>query len=150
MNFAVWYRRRCRLLKRNSIGRLCYSDNYGVHKAYLGEWEERSLNTMRFFIKNTTSKAQPVDQEVGVFCQNFVKREYRMLEMNYNEAVRNGYNPPQRGLAEMRLWFMNVLNKLYYELKNNRKRLILHSWNNSGLKLPIDGSEDNADEFTHF
>ena len=70
--------------------------------------------------------------------------------MEYNESVRNGYNPPQRGLAEMRLWFMKVLDDLYYELKNNRKKLILHSWINSGLKLPINGSEDYADEFTHF
>ena len=130
--------------------RVLYTDSYGVHDAYSDEFEDLSRSDLRFLIKNATSKQQPVDQELGVFCQNFIKKRFYLVERDYNDQIRKGLNPPQRGLAEMRLWFMNVLKDLYYELKNNRQRLIRHSWQNTGLGLSFDGLEDEADEFSHF
>ena len=49
MNFAVYYRRRCRSLRRNATGRVCYSDNYGVHSAYQSEFEDGSRNDEIFY-----------------------------------------------------------------------------------------------------
>ena len=145
---AVYYKKRCNLLRLGN-GRLCYADNSGVHEAYKSKFEKKSQNVVRFWIKNTTSKSQPVDQEIGVYIQNYIKREFYYIERAYNQSILNGDNPPQRGLGEMRLWVMYKLRDIYYEFKRNRTALVRHSWKTCGLTLALDGSEDVKDERYH-
>ena len=97
-------------------------------------------------IKNATSKHQPVDQDVDVFCQEFVKKRFYMMERDFNNKLRNGIKIQKKGLSDMRLWLMNVLNKLFTELRSNRVTLIKHAWKYTGLLLKIDGSEDVFDK----
>ena len=141
IKLAIYYKK---VSGRNR--RVCYNDNFGVHVKHAKEFESKSTNAVRFLIANATSKHQPVDQDVGVYCQNFIKRRFYLMERNYNNKLRNGIVMKKKGLGDMRLWLMCILNELLTDLKTNRKQLMKHSWKNTGLLLKIDGSEDEADK----
>ena len=149
VGLGVYYKKRIKVL-RFCMNRLCYADNYEVHHKYADRFEKASRSKLRWLIRNATSKQQPVDQELGTYCQEYVKKQFFHLERIYNQDIRNGLNPPRRGLSDMRIWCMMQMHKLLNELRKNRKQLIIHSWKKSGLLLALDGSEDDENERSFF
>ena len=89
---------------------------------------------------------QPVDQEIGVFIQNYVKKRFAAMEREYNNTIRKGKHWEKNGLPQMRLWFMYILRDCLLEMRLNRTKLIKHSWKTSGLLLSLDGRDDIANE----
>ena len=49
-----------------------------------------------------------------------------------------GQQMTKKRLSTLRLWLMNVVRDSFYESKRNGKRLIIHSSQNSGLRLPFE------------
>ena len=132
-----------RIYGRECRQRLLYTDNYGTHHKDQKRWEETVGHRLRFFIKNATSKMQPIDSEFGRYCQTYIQREYTKLERGYTEQLRRtGQEPPKMDLPAARLWYMGVLADLAKELTENRESLVVHSWKCNGLTLPLDGSRD--------
>ena len=131
---------------RKSDHRISYVDNYGVHTKYEEQFDGITGYTSRYWIKNASSKQQPVDQHIGKNIQDRIKRAYYLMERKYSDKIAKGENAAKKNLSDMRIWVMWEFHHALKHLQKNGRDLIIASWRNSGLFLPIDGSQDGLDE----
>ena len=146
------------LFKNNTA--IIYVDNLSTHFAHIDTSRpitsyltsstttssaSKSTNVsfhLRSLIPNSTHIMQPLDQHVGRFIQVNIHNKYRGLILSQEKEYEMDKEIKKIGIAELREKTAKWIDAIWDELKNNHKKLLIGSWDNSGLFLPFDGKND--------
>ena len=117
-----------------------YQDNCPSH---LFAPSMSSKMQIRNLIPNATHIQQPVDQHIGLFFQNHLKKKFWQYKEKLLDDIENGERDKNEkdGRKIMRHNLIKWTTEAIIMLKNNDK-LIKRSWINFGSELPDNGSDD--------
>jgi DDE superfamily endonuclease len=130
-----------------AIGETChqylYLDNLKTHfTRHAIECFKQKNIIARHLLPRCTHLQQPIDQNIGHFIQQNVKKQYFLFKMSYQSSSESQRNLKKLTVENMRSLVCKWVGQAWEDAVNNHSHMLKSSWSNSGLLLDLSGDDD--------
>ena len=98
----------------------------------------------RDLIKNATHFQQPVDQHDAQTLKEIATEKYRAAKLVQQQNIEDGKVVSKMNKSETRKLAVKIFSESYEEFLNKHRNVVVKSWRNTGMFLPLSGAQDGV------